>query len=191
MAQRVCPWWLGHLLASPIRRWLMHQAPEEILAPYVRPGMTVLEPGPGMGFFTLVLARLVGDSGRVVAVDVQQKMLDGLRRRADKAGLASRIQPRLAASDTLALADLANQVDFVLAFAMVHEMPEGHSFFAEVARTMKPGAVLLLSEPSGHVKADAFAAELAAAKAAGLDVSAGPTIRRSQTALLAKTAISC
>jgi len=190
MAHRVCPWWLGRFLASPIRRWLMDQAPERILAPYVRPGMTVLEPGPGMGFFTLVLARLVGDSGRVVAVDVQQKMLDGLSRRAAKAGLASRIQPRLAAPDSLELADLANQVDFALAFAVVHELPEGHSFFSEVARAMKPGTILLLAEPSGHVKAEAFAAELAAAKAAGLDVSAGPTIRRSQTTLLAKAAIS-
>lgn len=190
MAHRVCPWWLGYVLASPVRRWLMRQDPGKILEPYVRPGMTVLEPGPGMGFFTLALARLVGDSGRVVAVDVQQKMLDGLRRRADKAGLANRIQPRLAAPDTLALADLGNQVDFVLAFAMVHEMPEGNSFFTEVARAMKPGAALLLAEPAGHVKADAFAGELTAAKAAGLNANAGPTIRRSQTALLIKAATS-
>jgi ubiquinone/menaquinone biosynthesis C-methylase UbiE len=47
--------------------------------------MTVLEPGPGMGAFTLELARLVGSSGRVVAVDVQSKMLDGLKRRAKRA----------------------------------------------------------------------------------------------------------
>lgn len=191
MAHRVCPWWLGYILASPVRRWLMGQDPEKILAPYVRPGMTVLEPGPGMGFFTLVLARLVGDSGRVVAIDVQQKMLDGLRLRAVKAGLSARIQLRLAAPDSLALADLANQVDFVLAFAMVHEMPEGNSFFAEVARTLKPGAALLLAEPAGHVKGDAFAAELAAAKTAGLEINGRPPIHRSQTALLVKAAASC
>ena len=51
MAERVCPWWLGYLLASPMRRWL--EDPVDILAPYVHEGMTVLEPGPGMGFFTL------------------------------------------------------------------------------------------------------------------------------------------
>jgi predicted methyltransferase len=60
---RVCPWWLGYLLASPLRR-LRHD-PSPILAPYLREGMTVLEPGPGMGFFTLELARRVGPSGRV------------------------------------------------------------------------------------------------------------------------------
>ena len=186
MAHRVCPWWLGYFLASPVRRWLMGQDPEKILAPYVRPGMTVLEPGPGMGFFTLVLARLVGDSGRVVAIDIQQKMLDGLRRRAGKAGLSARIQPRLAAPDSLALADLAHQVDFVLAFAMVHELPEGNSFFPEVARTMKPGASLLLVEPAGHVKPCVYAEELADANAAGLAVTERPAIRRSHAALLLK-----
>jgi len=54
MAHRVCPWWLGYLLASPLRRLL--QDPAAIVGPYVREGMTVLEPGPGMGFFTLAMA---------------------------------------------------------------------------------------------------------------------------------------
>ena len=86
MSNRVCPWWLGSLLASPVRRW-MQGDPVEILKPFVREGMTVLEPGPGMGFFTIPLARLVGASGRVVAVDLQPKMIAGLKRRAAKAYL--------------------------------------------------------------------------------------------------------
>ena len=73
---RVCPWWVGYILASPIRK-LMHN-PARILAPFVRTGMTVFEPGPGMGFFTFELARLVGPTGRVSAVDVQPKMIEAL-----------------------------------------------------------------------------------------------------------------
>ena len=62
MAQhRVCPWWVGYILASPVRK--LWQNPARILGPFVQPGMTVLEPGPGMGFFTLELARLVGPKG--------------------------------------------------------------------------------------------------------------------------------
>ena len=80
MAHRVCPWWLGYFLLSPFRR--LGQNPENILAPFVQDGMTVLEPGPGMGFFTLELSRKVGASGRVVAVDIQPRMLDRLKRRA-------------------------------------------------------------------------------------------------------------
>lgn len=87
MAHRVCPWWIGYYLASPIRRWLTK--PEPIIAPYVEPGFTVWEPGPGMGFFTLPLAEMVGDYGRVVAVDLQSKMIGRLKRRAEKPGSRS------------------------------------------------------------------------------------------------------
>ncbi len=184
MGQRVCPWWIGYLLACPLRRWA--QDPDTILAPYVREGMTVLEPGPGMGFFTLALARLAGPGGRVVAVDIQPRMLDALRRRAAKAGLEERVETRLAQPDSLGLSDLAGQVDFALAFAMVHEMPSAPPFFKEVARALKPGARMLLAEPVGHVKAGPFAKQLEAAAEAGLEVVDRPAIRRSHAALLDK-----
>lgn len=184
MPHSVCPWWIGYLLASPLRR-LMHD-PAEILAPYVREGMTVLEPGPGMGFFTLELARRVGTSGRVVAVDIQPKMLDRLKRRAAHAGLLARLDIRLSQPDEMGLAGEPGTVDFVLAFAMVHEMPSASSFFQETAQAMKPGARLLLAEPAGHVKPALFGAELAAAAEAGLSVSDRPAIRRSLAAVLTK-----
>lgn len=68
MSKRVCPRWLGYLWASPLRCLMMD--PQKLLAPYVHERMIVLEPGPGMGFLTLQLARLVGASGRVVALDI-------------------------------------------------------------------------------------------------------------------------
>jgi ubiquinone/menaquinone biosynthesis C-methylase UbiE len=79
MSGTVCPWWLGNILAHPLRRRI--HDPESILGPFVSEGMIVLEPGPGMGFFTMELARRVGPSGRIVAVDVQPRMLDGFSRR--------------------------------------------------------------------------------------------------------------
>jgi len=94
MAHRVCPWWLGYCLVCPLRR--RAQDPAAILAPYIHEGMTVLEPGSGMGFFTLELARQVGTSGRVIAVDIQPKMLDRLKRRAAKIGLQGRLEARVA-----------------------------------------------------------------------------------------------
>ena len=71
--------------------------------------MVVLEPGCGMGFFTLELARRVGKPGRVVAVDLQPKMLDGLRRRAKRAGLLDRLDIRRTEVDTLGVADLRSR----------------------------------------------------------------------------------
>jgi len=182
MPHSVCPWWIGYLLASPLRR--LECDPAKILAPHVRVGMTVLEPGPGMGFFTLELARLVGESGRVVAVDLQAKMLAGLRRRAGKAGVVERLDLRLAQSDGMGVADLTGKVDFVLAFAVVHEMPSPAAFFQEAAPTLKPGGTLLFAEPGGHVKPALFAAELESAAQAGLSVAERPVIRRSHAALL-------
>ena len=90
MAHRVCPYWLGYWLISPLRRF-MHD-PEQILSPYVRPGNTVLEIGPGMGYFTLPLAELVGTQGKVVCVDVQEKMIRALQKRLVKASLLDRTE---------------------------------------------------------------------------------------------------
>ena len=185
MSNRVCPWWLGYLLASPIRRLV--DDPSKVLAPYVGEGMTVLEPGPGMGFFTLELARRVGPSGRVVAVDVQPRMIERLKRRATRAGLGERVDARLAAPDSLRVADLAGVVDLVLAFAVVHELPALNSFFAEVATALRPGGTLLLAEPTGHVSGPEFETELESAAQAGLSVADRPSLRRSRVALLKKT----
>jgi SAM-dependent methyltransferase len=184
MARPACPWWLGYLLASPLRR-LMHD-PAKILAPYVHEGMTVLEPGPGMGFFTLELARLVGPRGRVITVDVQPQMIDGLKRRADKAGLLDRIECRVVSPDSMALLDLVGSIDFTLAFALVHEMPSASSFFGETAAASKARARILFAEPSGHVKDALFGAELDAAFHAGFLLEDRPPIRHCKTALLRK-----
>ncbi len=183
MGKRVCPWWLGYLLASRIRRWISDD-PRKLLAPYVREGMTVFEPGPGMGYFTVELARLVGPVGRVVAVDVQPRMLDGLRRRAKKAGLLERIDLRLAKPDSLGIEDLAGRIDFTLAFAVVHEMPAPAPFFQQVAAASHAGAELLFAEPSGHVNAAEFDKDLATAATAGFVVAERPSVRRSHGALL-------
>jgi len=187
MPERVCPWWLGYLLASPLRKWISDN-PERLLSPYVKEGMTVVEPGPGMGFFTLPLARIVGPAGRIIAIDIQARMLEGLRQRADKAGLSDRIETHLAQPDRMNLPALANAADLVLAFAVLHEMPSAESFFMEAAEMLKPGGLLYLAEPRGHVKAEAFAAEIEAARAAGLKFKEvpRPPARRCHAVILEK-----
>lgn len=185
MAHRVCPWWVGYLLASPVRRWL-GQDPVEILSPFVREGMTVLEPGPGMGFFTLPLAQLVGRTGRVVALDMQAKMIEDLKRRAAKSGLLDRIDARVTSAETMGIGDLNGKVDFTLAFAMVHEFPDAGHFFGEVAQASKQNASFLLAEPRGHVGEEKFTEELSDAAKVGLSLAERPIISRSLAALLVK-----
>jgi SAM-dependent methyltransferase len=184
----VCPWWLGYALISPVRR-LMHD-PHKILVDHLAEGMTAFEPGPGMGFFTLEMARLVGPHGRVVAVDVQSRMLEKLARRAQKSGLASRIETRTVVPDELGSPDLAGRVDFVLAFAVVHEIPEAETFFRQCARYLKPKGRLLFAEPAGHVSQLQFAHSLALAAKAGFGVIERPKIFRSHAVVLEKSDVA-
>ncbi len=182
MAKRVCPWWLGYFLISPLRR-LMHD-PKEILSPFVKEGMVVVEPGCGMGYFTLELARLVGPRGKVVAVDLQKKMLSSLRRRLTKASLAERVEARLAIEESLGLDDRAGQADFVLAFAVVHEMLDQAAFYSQAHRVLKTGGRLLVAEPKGHVTPEAFDDSMEKACRLGFRLSKNPVIGGSRSALL-------
>jgi SAM-dependent methyltransferase len=183
--QHVYPWWLGYFLICPLRRLLGD--PARILSPYVHEGMTVLEPGPGMGFFTLELARMVGASGRVIALDIQPRMIERLKRRAARAGLLERIDARVVEPHSPALNAMAGAADFVLAFAVVHELPDTREFFVEAARAMKPDAGLLLAEPRGPVSTERFDSELHQAGEASLEVVDRPTIGRNRAAVLRKS----
>jgi len=182
---RVCPVWVGYLLASPIRALL--QNPQKILTPHVRPGMRVLDVGPAMGFFTLPLARLVGPNGRVICVDVQAKMLNVLMRRARRANLADRIEARVCDMDSLRLADLARTIDFILAFAVVHEVANATRFFGEIESVLTPRGRVLFAEPRGHVSEQAFQESLAVAKQNGLHKTESLKITRSHAAILERT----
>jgi len=184
MAQHICPPWVGYFLASPLRR-LVHK-PEQILAGLVTPGMMALDVGPGMGFFTLPMARMVGPNGKVVCVDVQDAMLRSLRKRAEAARLADRIITRVCPPTSLGLEDFAGRVDFALAFAVVHEMPDVSNFFAEAVQALKPDAQCLVAEPKKHVSAQGFEESLQAARQVGLIVAGRPDVRQCNATLLRK-----
>jgi cyclopropane fatty-acyl-phospholipid synthase-like methyltransferase len=182
MAQHLCPWWVGYLLANPLRRLI--QNPRKILAPYVRPGMTVLDIGPGMGSFTLDLARFTGPAGRVIAVDVQPRMLKEIERRAANAGLLDRVETLVADDDGAWAGTISGRVDLALAFYMVHEVRDVPRFFSLVRATLAPRGRLLVVEPKVHVSAKDYADTIAAARNAGLEIVDRPKIKWSMSALL-------
>jgi ubiquinone/menaquinone biosynthesis C-methylase UbiE len=140
-----------------------------------------------MGFFTLELARLVGSSGRVIAIDVQSKMLAGLTRRAARARINDRIDARLASKQSMNISDFVNRVDFTLAFAVVHEMPSSEVFFQEAAVAARPSSRVLFVEPGGHVSDETFTAELSSAEKAGFAVVDRPKVGHSHAVLLEKS----
>jgi ubiquinone/menaquinone biosynthesis C-methylase UbiE len=177
--RHVCPWWLCFTFDNLIRK-LFH-SPENILAPYVHEGDTVLDVGPGMGYFSIPLARMVGDKGKVIAADVQAPMLAALRKRVKKQGLEGCVVPHLCKSDSIGIRD---PIDFVLAFWMVHEVPNQNRFFREIKLLLKPEGKLLLAEPTIHVTRSMFEETQKRAEEAGFKVMANPKISMSRTALL-------
>ncbi len=166
MAHRICPHWLGYLLLlNPFRKWV--EDPHKLLGPFIQEGMTVLEPGCGMGYFTLPLAQMVGQHGRVVALEIQPRMLAVVERRARKSGLLDRLELRRIKPNSLGVDDLSNRVDFVAAIYMVHEVLDQYAFFADSWQVLKPGGKIFIVEPKGHVSHDDFQRTLATAKKIG------------------------
>jgi len=162
----VMPWWLGPLLVNPLRRLFMD--PQALLGPLVSPGDTVLEIGPGYGFFTHFLAEAVGQNGRVVCVDVQPQMLRALERRLEDRGLRARVETRLCSETDLAIGDLDTSIDLVVAIHVVHEMSAPAAALSQMAGALRKGGQLFLMEPACHCPQDVFRAELACLEKAGL-----------------------
>jgi len=178
---RICPAAHAGLLDLRLRRWL--QDPNRILSPFISPGMTVLELGCGPGFFIVDMARLVGDSGRVVACDIQEEMLDRLRRKLSGTTLEGRVVLHRSEEGRIGWTGTA---DFILAFYVVHEIPDQPALFAELLAILRPGGSILVVEPPLHVSAREFARSMATARAAGFTVGSGLKMLFHKTALLSR-----
>jgi ubiquinone/menaquinone biosynthesis C-methylase UbiE len=179
MDDHVCPWWLAYTFDNPIRR-ILHP-PEKVLGGLLHQGCTALDIGCGMGHFTLGMAKMVGDHGRVIALDIQDQMLERVRRRAFHQGLTARIILHKGYVECL---EMKGQVDFALAFWVVHEVPDQQSFFNAVKGLLKPDGRFLVAEPRIHTSQAGLERSLKIAAQAGLTLCANPAISMSRTALL-------
>jgi len=178
MAKHVCPWRHAYLFDNILRR-LVHN-PKKILSPYLNPEMTVMDLGCGMGFFSIAMAKMLGSSGSVIAVDLQQEMLDVLAGRAAKKGVAQRIRLHRCEAGHIGVKE---KVDFALAFWMVHEIPDQLSFARQVLSCLKPSGKFMIVEPRFHVSQADFQGTLGAISAAGFHKCGEPHIRLSRTAV--------
>ena len=113
----------------------------------VRPGQTVCDMGCGNGFYTLQLARLVGPTGRVYAVDIQPEMLQMLARTAADARLRT-IQPILGTPIDPRLP--AGSIDLVLCVDVYHEFSHPEAMLAKIRDSLAPGGRLVLVEFRGE-----------------------------------------
>lgn len=148
---RVCPVKRAGSLDNRIRRWL--QSPLKILRPYIKEGMVVLDVGCGPGFFSVDIAGMVGVSGRVIACDLQDGMLQILKEKIDGTEIKERITVHKCESGRLGVSEC---VDFVLAFYVVHEIPNQDNFFNEIQSILRPNDQILIVEPPFHTSKKEF-----------------------------------
>jgi ubiquinone/menaquinone biosynthesis C-methylase UbiE len=179
--QPTCPWWFLFTFDNPFRK--LYQNPERILAPYIKAGDRVADLGCGMGYFSLPLAKLVGNEGKVVAVDLQSQMLAGLKQRAYRAGLQDRIDLHQCTQEKIWV---TGPMDFVLAFWMVHEVHDSRSFLEQIWKMLKYEGQLLIVEPLIHVRKARFQQLHTEVVDLGFKVVGSPSIGFSRSILAQK-----
>ncbi len=176
---RVCPVERAGKLDSRIRRWV--QNPKKILAPYVYEGMIALDFGCGPGFFTIDMADMVGEKGKIIASDLQEGMLVKLKEKIQGSGLEDSIELHQCGEDKIGL---TQEIDFIFAFYVVHEVGNQGKFFEEVQSLLKTGGKIYIVEPPIHVSKSAFKKTIAIAENAGFRVVERPKVFLGQTVVL-------
>lgn len=177
----VCPVAIARFLDNRVRRWL--QDPRTILSPYIKAGMTVLDIGCGPGFFTVDIARLVGESGRVIAADLQEGMLHRIEKKIHKTDLERRITLHKCEEKGIGLSET---VDFITALYMIHEIPDQEAFLKELRSLLKPDGQVFIMEPPFHVSKTAFEETIRKAREIGFQSVEGPKVFFSRTVILKK-----
>lgn len=177
---RVCPLELASSLDNKIRKWL--QNPQKILAPYVKEGMTALDIGCGPGFFSIEMAKMVGRNGKIISADLQEGMLKKLAKKIKGTELKERITLVKCAKDKI---NISEKVDFILAFYMVHEVPDKNTFFKELQSALNDKGEFLLVEPKlFHVSQKEFELTTGIAENNGFKIHQGPKLPFSRSAIL-------
>lgn len=181
----VAKWY--HLLVYPDWFRRLHQRPGRFLGELARPGMTAADIGCGLGFYAIEMARMVGQNGRVIAIDFQTEMLRATARKARKAGVGERVEIVQCAQDDLMISERVplGQVDFALSMWVAHEVPDRERFFEQIRRMLKSEGRYLLAEPKFHVGNQLYRAICSDAEGAGLKRISEPPVGASRAALFA------
>ena len=145
--------------------------------------MTVLDFGCGPGFFTVEIAKLVNKSGKVIAADLQQGMLDKLGQKIKRTGLKEMICLHKCPDESIGIHE---KVDFILAFYVIHEVPDKDRLFREMISILKPEGTILIIEPKFHVTKKTFDQMADEIKDLGLTITGKPKVFFSRSILLKK-----
>ena len=178
----VCPVERADGLDSKVRKLL--QNPRKILGKYVKEGMTAVDIGCGPGFFSVEMARMVGESGRVIATDLQEGMLQKLKMKINGTEIEKRIRLHKCEEARIGVSEKA---DFVLVFYMVHEVTDRKKFLEQIISMLKPDGKALIVEPKlFHVSKSEFKETVMTAIEIGFKPVEEPRIFLSRAMVLEK-----
>jgi ubiquinone/menaquinone biosynthesis C-methylase UbiE len=177
--QRVCPVEKAGGLDNSVRRLL--QNPKKILRSYIKDGMTVLDLGCGPGFFSVEIAKMLNGSGKVIAADLQDGMLEKVNRKIKGTELEQRITLHKCEDNRVGVTE---NVDFVLAFYMIHEVPSQDKLFGELKSILKPGGKIFIIEPKFHVSKKSFDEMIDKLRNIGFEIIDKPKVFFSRTVLV-------
>lgn len=147
---RPCPAGFSWVLYNPYTRLVAGSA-LLIKRAAVKPGMDVLDAGCGPGRLTIPLAQAVDPDGNVTALDVQQKMLEKVNKKARTAGL-SNVRTVEGFLGRQAVKEFGNFFDRAFLVTVLGEIPDKQSALTEIYGALKPGGVLSITEmlPDPH-----------------------------------------
>lgn len=178
---RICPVEHAGVLDLNLRKLI--QNPKKILKPYINNGMTVLDLGCGPGFFTLEISKIIGTSGKVIAADLQEGMLEKIRKKIENSSIYNNIKLHKCQKNKIGILE---KVDFILVFYMLHEIPDQSAFLKELKILLKPEGKILIVEPKFHVSKNDFNDSMMIIKDDGFSIIKKPKILFSRSVVIRK-----
>lgn len=169
-----------HALDHSFRR--LFRRPCNIIKPYVTDGMSILDIGCGPGFFSIEMASALNKSGKIIAADVQQEMLDKIKEKIHDTPLEDKIQLHLCNEDSIGLNE---KVDLILAFYRIHETSNQKQLFTELKSLLNTNGKILIVEPKVYISEKKFEEMREVIEEVGLKIIDNPKILFSRTMLLA------
>ncbi len=138
-----CPWWLSFLLENPYMEWIAG-SPALIKRAKLKPGMCVLDVGCGPGRLTIPFARHVGPTGKVIALDIQEKMLQKLEKRIEDNNLTN-IKTVLGGTGEGKIQE-ENSFDRTFLVTVLGEIPDKEKALKEIYNVLRPNGILSITE---------------------------------------------